>query len=320
MNEPLVSAIINNYNYGRFLRESIGSALSQTYRNNEVIVVDDGSTDCSREVIEGYGGAVVPVFKENGGQASAFNAGFAVSRGSIICFLDSDDVWLPDKVEKVVGAALENPNAALIYHRYRRLIDGAAAGPALPKRLYRGPIGERLARSGGWWHCPPTSALSFKRGYLAKAMDVPEKRFRLAADAYLGSLVPFIGEVYGLDGCLALYRIHGSNMGYQNNPAMRKGDRDAFRIALGNYENCAAGVNQGLKRLGIGRRVSAQDIWGYKRLKWKLGLGPSVFSLSWACLTFAGETVVTDRIKNAARLWMDFLGIRRPPERRRAGA
>lgn len=62
---PLVSIIINNYNYGRFLREAIDSALNQTYPHVEVIVVDDGSTDGSQEIITSYGDRVIPVLKEN---------------------------------------------------------------------------------------------------------------------------------------------------------------------------------------------------------------------------------------------------------------
>ena len=72
---PLVSIIINNYNYGNFLPIAISSALKQTYSNVEVVVVDDGSTDNSREVVAGYGDHIVPILKENGGQASAFNSG-----------------------------------------------------------------------------------------------------------------------------------------------------------------------------------------------------------------------------------------------------
>ncbi len=75
--KPLVSILINNYNYGRFLSKAIDSALNQEYQNIEVIVVDDGSTDDSRKIIESYGERIKPVLKENGGQASAFNAGFS---------------------------------------------------------------------------------------------------------------------------------------------------------------------------------------------------------------------------------------------------
>ena len=92
---PLVSVVINNYNYARYLAQAIDSALGQTYPGTEVVVVDDGSSDGSRDVIAAYGTRVVPVLKENGGQASAFNAGFAASRGDVVLFLDADDCLLP---------------------------------------------------------------------------------------------------------------------------------------------------------------------------------------------------------------------------------
>src|SRR5213594_4513645 len=82
-NARLASIIVNNYNYGRFLREAVDSALNQTYRNTEVIVVDDGSTDGSPDIIAGYGDRIVPILKQNGGQNSALNAGFSLSRGDV---------------------------------------------------------------------------------------------------------------------------------------------------------------------------------------------------------------------------------------------
>src|SRR6478735_6102551 len=99
---PLASVIINNYNYADYLHQAINSALQQDYSNTEVLVVDDGSTDQSRDVIFGYGSRVTPIFKSNGGQASALNAGAAASRGDIVLFLDADDVLLPSAVTNVV--------------------------------------------------------------------------------------------------------------------------------------------------------------------------------------------------------------------------
>jgi glycosyltransferase involved in cell wall biosynthesis len=104
MSRPLASILINNYNYARFLDEAIGSALGQTYPSKEIIVVDDGSTDNSREIISRYGDRIIPILKENGGQASAFNAGVARCQGDILCFLDSDDFFHPDKLERVAAA------------------------------------------------------------------------------------------------------------------------------------------------------------------------------------------------------------------------
>ena len=86
MSSPLVSINVNNYNYARFLNQAIDSALNQTYPNIEVVVVDDGSQDSSQEIIGSYGNQIVPVLKENGGQASAFNEGFRVSQGEIVMF------------------------------------------------------------------------------------------------------------------------------------------------------------------------------------------------------------------------------------------
>jgi glycosyltransferase involved in cell wall biosynthesis len=99
-----VTVVINNFNYGRYLASAIDSALHQTYPRIEVIVVDDGSTDESRAVIAAYQDRVIPVLKENGGQASAFNAGFAHAQGDLLIFLDSDDILLPHVVEQVVAA------------------------------------------------------------------------------------------------------------------------------------------------------------------------------------------------------------------------
>ena len=103
-NQPLVSVIINNYNYAQFLRQAIDSILNQNYPNLEVIVVDDGSTDNSREVINQYGDRIYPIFQENGKQAAALNTGFAASKGEIILCLDADDYLLPSAVEQIVAA------------------------------------------------------------------------------------------------------------------------------------------------------------------------------------------------------------------------
>lgn len=98
--KPLVSAIIPNYNYAQYVAEAVESALDQTYESLEVIVVDDGSKDGSLEVLEKFGDRIKVITKQNAGVSAARNTGVAASSGEYVAFLDADDAWLPEKIEK----------------------------------------------------------------------------------------------------------------------------------------------------------------------------------------------------------------------------
>src|ERR1700679_1988111 len=100
----LATIVIVNFNYAEFVAAAIDSALEQSYDALEVIVVDDGSTDGSREVISSYGDRIRSLFQENGGQGAAYNAGWREARGEFVLFLDSDDVLAKDTIAKVVAA------------------------------------------------------------------------------------------------------------------------------------------------------------------------------------------------------------------------
>lgn len=100
--QVLVSAIIPTYNRAGFLGAAIDSVLAQTWQNIEIIVVDDGSADDTRGVIAAYGNRVRYVCQENAGPSAARNRGIAESSGAIVAFLDSDDTWLPVKIEEQV--------------------------------------------------------------------------------------------------------------------------------------------------------------------------------------------------------------------------
>ncbi len=112
--ESLVSIVIPNYNYGRFLAEAIESALAQTYPHIEVIVVDDGSTDDSCRVLESFGGLIRTLFQENRGPAAARNAGVRVASGANVQFLDADDVLLPRAVERLLEVLQAHPECGLV--------------------------------------------------------------------------------------------------------------------------------------------------------------------------------------------------------------
>lgn len=117
---PLISVIIPTYNGEKYLTEAIDSVLNQTYKNIEIIVVDDGSTSSiPKEICESYNNKVFYLKQDNAGVASARNTGINNSKGELIAFLDDDDIWLPDKLSKQVELynklISENRNAGLIY-------------------------------------------------------------------------------------------------------------------------------------------------------------------------------------------------------------
>ena len=95
---PRLSVIIPNYNYQEFIGQAIDSALAVSWPQVQVIVVDDGSTDRSREVIEAYRGRIEIVHQANAGQLQAYNVGFTLARGDVVIFLDSDDLLDPEVI------------------------------------------------------------------------------------------------------------------------------------------------------------------------------------------------------------------------------
>jgi glycosyltransferase involved in cell wall biosynthesis len=102
---PLISIVIPNYNYGHFLSEAIESVLNQTYKNIEIIVVDNESTDDSIIIASQYLDLITLLVKEHGGVSSARNLGMSIAKGDYICFLDSDDSWTPEKLEMQLEVA-----------------------------------------------------------------------------------------------------------------------------------------------------------------------------------------------------------------------
>jgi glycosyltransferase involved in cell wall biosynthesis len=214
---PLVSIIITSYNYERFVSESIESALSQTYPNVELIVVDDGSQDNSRQIIAQYQDRAKVIFKKNGGQASAFNTGFKESNGDIIFFLDSDDTLLPTAVEKVVEKFRTNSVIKVHWPLYETNMDGQKTGIMCPQYpLSEGDlrnIAEKLGPEycGGPPYSPPTSGNAWSGNFLKQVMPIPEDQFIACTDAYLFLLVPVFGSIAKIEEPLGTHRIHGSN-------------------------------------------------------------------------------------------------------------
>jgi glycosyltransferase involved in cell wall biosynthesis len=178
-----------------------------------VVVVDDGSTDDSREVIARYRDSVVAVLKPNGGQASAFNTGFDRSRGEVVVFLDADDRLAPSAVERAV-AVLAGTAAAKV-HWPLRIIDaeGRPQPRVIPEEpLPEGDLRQRVLKNGPFSHvCSPTSGNAWPRAFLERVLPVPEQEYAILADCYLLDLAALYGTVARVNEPQGEYRVHGAN-------------------------------------------------------------------------------------------------------------
>ena len=112
---PLVSVVIPTYNQARYLGDCIDSVLAQSYAAIEIVVVDDGSTDATPNVLAGYGDRINQIRQTNHGAASALNRGIRASRGAFVCWLSSDDAFTPDKIARQVTAFRDEPSLGLSF-------------------------------------------------------------------------------------------------------------------------------------------------------------------------------------------------------------
>lgn len=222
---PYISVVIPNYNYEAYLKKCIDSVLTQNYNYFEVIIVDDCSTDNSRELILSYGDRVKPIFpEENGGHGQAFNLGFSHSKGDIVAFLDADDFanegWLSS-----LAASYESDS--MMYHHYANLVDESnniiGIFPSLSTGLDTGNLSEKL-RTIGRIKTTVTSALAFSRKALLQVMPMDKIRYSQGADGYLASTVPLYGKVKKLDGNLTSYRQHSRGHSKFDNTLLKRAE------------------------------------------------------------------------------------------------
>ena len=115
---PKVSVVIPSYNCELYIAETINSVLNQSHKNIELIVVDDGSTDRTREIVASFGPQVRLIAQTNSGRCAARNLGIREAVGEYICLLDHDDYWFPDKLERQLAEFQQHPEAGGVYSSY----------------------------------------------------------------------------------------------------------------------------------------------------------------------------------------------------------
>ncbi len=142
-NPPLVSVIIPTYNRGWTIKEAIDSVLEQDFSDYELIVVDDGSTDNTADILQSYGNTIIVIHQSNKGVSAARNRGIGASAGRLIAFLDSDDIWLPQKLSRQVEFFNNHPDALINQTEEQWIRNGVRVNPKKRHHKFSGMIFER---------------------------------------------------------------------------------------------------------------------------------------------------------------------------------
>ncbi|HZF39580.1 MAG TPA: glycosyltransferase [Blastocatellia bacterium] len=259
--DPLVSVLIASYNYAHYIGQAIESVLRQTYQKFEVIVCDDGSIDNSCEVIEAYASRharVKMIRKTNGGQASALNAAYARSSGEIICLLDSDDLFMPEKLEVITRRFLQEPQAGLMLHALTMVDQFGAEIQRIPflSPFETGWIAERVIRRGGRFRNVPTCALSLRREAAELVFPIPEETFISCPDGFIFTVLPLLTEIGASPEVLAQHIIHGTNLGGTTVGT----SPEISRQSLADVWRVLDGANSRLEQMGyIERKLNPDD-------------------------------------------------------------
>ncbi len=212
----LVSTVVTSYNKAPYLAEAIDSALAQDYPHQEILVIDDGSTDHTPEVAGAYKDRIRYIRQENRGPSGAKNRGILEARGEFIAFLDGDDRWRPGKLVKQLECFHNNPAVSLVYADRAVFRGGVILRPSLRsegQELYRGHVLDQLLM----WMVIPFSSTMVRRKCLIEA-GLFDERWRAADDFDLWLRIGRLFEMDYVDEVLLEYRAAtegsiGSRMG-----------------------------------------------------------------------------------------------------------
>jgi glycosyltransferase involved in cell wall biosynthesis len=212
MAKPLLSVLIDTYNHEKYIEQAVVSAIEQDFPSSEfeLLVVDDGSTDRTAEIVRKFEPRVRLLQKANGGQASAINFGVAHAKGELVAFLDGDDLWLPSKLSRVVKEFEREPHPVLVYHRYCFLdVEENKTWEARINEVSGDILSDRRKLVRYW--AAPTSSLTFRRAALERVMPIPEE-CSFMWDTYAVNTILFFGPVAAIGKVLTKNLVHGQNL------------------------------------------------------------------------------------------------------------
>ena len=214
MDLQLVSIVVPAYNHGRYLAECIDSILGQTYRAIELIVLDDGSTDNTRAVLECYGNRIRWKTQVNSGQSATLNRGWAMCTGEFLAYLSADDVLYPDAVARAVAVLQANQSTAVAYPDFD-LID------ATSRRLRRITAPEFDTHDLYWrLVCHPGPGALFRRSAL-RAAGPWNPNLRQNPDLDFWMRMALHGDFRRIPAALAAFRVHPESQTYRHADPLR---------------------------------------------------------------------------------------------------
>lgn len=299
--ELAVDIVIDNYNYRPFLGAAIESACAQTHPRVKVIVVDDGSTDGSRQLLDSYADRVEVVLKENGGQASALNAGFECCQGDAVIVLDADDLLHPEAAARVAAAFAADRELAKVQYRMDTIdAEGCSTGVIKPPSYLTMPSGDVRAEELAFPFDLTWLAMSgnaFRRESLERILPIPESPFRICADWYLVHLTALLGPVASLQEVGASYRVHGAN-GYEQQAARL--DLDHVRRTVGLAGTTIGELERLADELGLQHPEPILSAWDLANRLVSLRLDPGLHPIA----TDSAARIVRDAAR-AVRLRSD---------------
>lgn len=220
MSRPFATALIDTYNQESFIGDAIQSVIEQDFpvSDFEVLVVDDGSTDRTAEIINRFQPRVRYLRKVNGGQGSAFNAGIREARGEIIAFLDGDDWWAPGKLSAIASVFERDPEVGSVGHGITSVYPNGKQVVQLPREPARFRLnsvdGAKMLRMRRGF--VGTSRMAYRREVLRQIGAVPEPLI-FEADEYLFTLAGLYADVMILHEAFTFYRLHDRNLYQLNN-------------------------------------------------------------------------------------------------------
>ena len=227
MTDPLITAVIPTYNYGRFVANAVESALAQTYAPVEVIVVDDGSTDDTRQRLTPYLDRIRCIHQENGGRSAARNTGIRAAAGEWIALLDADDAWHPRKLEMQMRCLREQP-AEVGLLATESFSDQRTSWPAVDDARAE-VVRYELADVVGVCRFGPSSALIRKS--CLEAVGLFDARLRSVEDRDMWIRLAGCCSLAKLRLPLLFYRLHSSSLSNQG-AAMERYELQALAKAF----------------------------------------------------------------------------------------